>query len=381
MNYFSDYHDHHLKLIETLKTALYARDSSIFEKLDYYNEEIYAEPLFYACINNNFAKWIDTLIFGFAKEQKPIWHINTTPIEEKLIYLPNTGYLELKSKYSKQVSLRYIDNVIEIRDIDGNILDYESQELIKNELGIEFFKCNHPLLKPLFVDEQGEITDVIINQNLFANHTEHFNKALHTIKKVYPEYFNLIVKYIKKVVFFKGSANSFATIQAHGISFFNIKDDYDEIFFVDNIMHQCAHAFFNTLTLHKSDLFTIAPSSDLSMFTKDKSDIGAELYDRFHGLFTQSNINICLEKCIQQKLFNGDKHNELLGRFSSNMKRFSVALEKFENLEIYKAVGIKWLEFFKETYTQIHQRNRLLLSKYNVSNQSYVFDYNIFLST
>ena len=146
-------------------------------------------------------------------------------------------------------------------------------------------------------------------------------------------------------------------------------------------MHQCAHVFFNTLTFEKKELFVIHHTSDLSLFTHEDDDNGFVLYDRFHGLFTQTNINICLEKCINQNIFEGDKYFELLGRFTNNMKRFSGAINKFDKINEYKNEGLAWYTFFKISYEEIYFRNHTLLKIYEISNQPYVFDYNVFKKT
>jgi hypothetical protein len=122
-------------------------------------------------------------------------------------------------------------------------------------------------------------------------------------------------------------------------------------------------------------------TSDLYLFTEEDDDRGFVLYDRYHGLFTQTNINICMDKCINQKIFDGEQHFELLGRFTSNMTRFSRAIRKFNKINKYKKEGLIWFYFFSKKFEDIYSRNKSLLNKYDVSNQPYVFDYEIFKST
>ncbi len=377
MDFFSDYETYHLKLVDTMKSILYQKDNSVFEKLDFYDDNIFSEPFLFACVNNNYEDWIDLLTFSLCKEKSNCSPIQTGVLNSNKVYLPNIGYLKIKSN-DRQVFLSYENNNVSIRNNSNAIIPFEHLAPVKNKEGIEFLICNHPLLEPLFIDEKGNITEVIINEELYNKHIQHFNNALKIIENTYPNYHQLIITYIKKVVFYKGNANSFATIQAHGMAFFNVKDDHNEIFFIDNIMHQCAHVFFNALTLDKKSLFKIPYNSDLSIFTEDVSDKGYILYDRFHGLFTQTNINTCLETCIVQKLYKGDEHLELVGRFVSNMKRFNAALNKFNKLEKYNIQGLNWFKFFESTYKRIYTSNKELINKYDLSNQPYVFDYQEF---
>jgi hypothetical protein len=378
MDFFSNYEEYHLKVVDTLKGALYRKDNEIFNKLDFYDEEIFSEPLLFSCINSNYDTWIDTIVFGLTKKTQDSIHIESLVLQNDMIYIPKVGYFKLANYHQSKVKVKYDKEKIEILDLDNNPISYEFTPLIRNKDGLEFLICNHPLLENLFVNLDGKVIEVSVTDELYAKNIDYFNSALEIIKNVYPEYYNLVIKYIKKVVFYKGDSNSFATIQAHGIAFFSVKDNYDEIFFLDNILHQCAHVFFNALTFDKSELFTIPHTSLFSVFTGDESDKKEVLYERFHGLFTQAIINICLEDCIQNELYHGEQHFKLIGRFALNMSRFSDAVEKFDIPENYKAEGLKWFSFFQNTQQRITQKNSAILEKYNITDQPYVFDYKTF---
>ena len=381
MDFFSDYKDYHAKMIDSLKMVLYKRDDSIFEKLDFYDDNVFTEPLLFACIHHEYDKWIDSLVFSLSKNKKELGAVSAPVIDNEIIYMPTIGYLKLSEKVPDTVKLEYRDETIVISRND-KVLSYETIPLITNEEGIEFLNCDHPLLKPNYADSNGNIPEVAINIDLYKKHISHFNDALNTIGKIYPEYFNLVKNYIKKVVFYTGELpNSFAAIKAHGMVFFNVRGDYNEIFFLDNILHQCAHVFFNALTFEKDLLFKIPHSSDLSDFTEDEEDKGHVLYGSYHGLFTQTNINTCMERCVLRKIYSGDEHYELLGRFTSNMKRFHAAVTRFDRPEKYKESGLKWFSFFKETYNSIYQRNKDIVESYYIHNQPYVFSYKVFKET
>jgi hypothetical protein len=219
MDFFSRYNEYHFKVIDSLKKVLYQKDNMIFDKLDFYNDCIFSEPLLFSCVNNKYDEWINTLIFCLTKNKRSLNSINTKAIDNKIIYLPSIGYYILNKEYAKTIKLQRLNDTIQLFDEDNNPLDYQFQSINKNNEGIEFLQCNHPLLKPFFVDEQGNVTEVLISKTLYLKHTTHFNNALEIIKQVYPSYYMLVKNYIKKVVFYQGKANSFATIQAHGTVF------------------------------------------------------------------------------------------------------------------------------------------------------------------
>ncbi len=381
MDFFTNYEKHHLKVVDTLKSALYQKDNSIFDKLDFYDDEIYKEPLLFSCINSpDYNLWINSLIAGLTKS-KAINDIQI-PVYDKTVYIPDVGYFTFEEDNLKLVNYKFENNQF-IFTSKSKKLNYIYKKIKKTDEGIEFLEFNHPLLKNMFVNEQGQIVDVMISSKQTYNeeYILNFNKALVKIKKTYPEYFNLIKKYIKKVVFYNGKSNSFASIQAHGAAFFNVSHGNSEIFFLDNILHQCAHVFFNTLTLDKGELFKLPYNSDLSTFTEDIDDKGFSLYDRFHGLFTQTNINICFDKCLKENLYSGDDYLEFIAKFTSNMSRFDIAIKKFNKEKKYKKEGLEWFTFFYKTFQNIFNDNKSELLKYKVSNQPYVFDFDLFKKT
>lgn len=231
------------------------------------------------------------------------------------------------------------------------------------------------------MDEKNNASDVKIEES-FSKHIPHFNKAINVIKENYHNYFGLIKKSVKKILIYEGmQPYSFAAIQAHNMIFLNAHDEDDEIFFLDHILHEGAHVIFNTLTYDsKIELFTVPFKTELSFITNDTSDHG-ELYGRFHGMFTQSNINPCMEICINNNIFSGKQHKELLGRFSSNIKRFNSGINRFYIPELYKEEGKKWYDFFSKRYDELYDRNKELVNSFDVSNQPYAFSYEIFDET
>jgi len=379
MDFFLEYNEKHLSVIDTVKSVLFKRDKTVFDKLDFYDDSIFSEPFLFLCINGDFNEWINLLTFSLNKSKEHN-KIKTRP-KDGIIYLPSLGYFKLKHNISNEVNLVYDNKEVVILDNENHKIEYDFYTLSKNNEGIDFLLLNHPLLDVLFIKSNGEKDNIDINEAIYKRHIPNFNKALNTIRNIYPEYYTLVKNYIKRVVFYKGETNSFASIQAHGMVLFNVKDDYDEIFFLDNIIHQCAHVFFNTLTFDKSELFVLPHNSDLFLFTDDENDKGHELYGRYHGLFTQTNINIAFEKCINENIYSEDHHFELLGRFTSNMQRFRIAINKFNKPNQYKKEGLKWFTFFKDNFEIMYQRNTHIIEKYIVSNQPYVFDYKIFKET
>ena len=356
--FYNDFDNCQGNVIDSLKMLLYQRHEDIFERLDFDNDNVFLEPLLFSYITQENNDWLDSIIYGYEKNPKQKIIVFTN--KNGVIYIPQIGYF-----YTDQKSTQLLlgkSNEFYLRDINNNNeIPYRFEPIKLLNENIELVKTQHPLFESFFVSNDI-VVDVEI-ENCYDKHILHFNNALNVIKEYYPGYFSLIKKSVKKVMIYDGHPNSFAAIQAHNMIFINAHDENDEIFFLDHILHEGAHVIFNTLTYHsKIELFTVPFKTILSDITKDDRDHG-EIYGRFHGMFTQSNINTCMETCINEKVFHGKQHKELLGRFSSNMKRFRAGIEKFNIPNIYKEEGKLWYEFFTKRYNSLYEKNELTLSR------------------
>lgn len=377
MDFFSDFNRCQESVIDSLKLLLYQRHQDIYDRIDFNDDNIFLEPLLYTYITQDNEEWLDSIIYGYETKQKERIIVFTN--NRGIIYIPKLGYFHTDKKNQK-LYLEQISNHYSIKDEYGNEINFKYGPLIFLENGIELIKTNHPLFENLFLNDKNQIVDVEIDE-CYDKHISHFNGALDIIKQNYNQYYELIDKSIKKVLIYDGEPYSFATIQAHNMIFLNAHDEDDEIFFLDHILHEGAHVIFNTLTYDtKQDLFTVPFKTNLAQITGDINDHG-ELYGRFHGMFTQSNINPCMEICIDRQIFNGKQHKELLGRFSSNMKRFGASIEKFDIPKLYNIEGEKWYRFFLIKYKELYKQNHALINSFKVSNQPYVFSYEIFEKT
>jgi hypothetical protein len=364
-------------LIDTVKLLLYKRHPLIFERIDFENDEIFQEPLLYAYLIQSEDKWLDSIIFGYEKVRKTSIQVYTN--KQGVLYIPCIGYFKTKVP-SAVLTLSICGDSYLLINGQSEPVNYEFEPIFFLREEFELMKTQHPLLENLFHDEEEKVAAVEID-TIYDKYIAYCNNAIEVIKSHYPEYFALLHQNVKKVMIFEGVPNSFAAIQAHNMIFFSAHPADDEIFFLDHFLHEGSHVVFNTLTFRtKERLFKIPYKSPLSAFTGNSSDSG-ELYGRFHGLFTQSMINPGMEICLNKRIFDGKKRIELLGRFSSNIKRFGLAIERFNIPDMYLEEGSKWYQFFSDRYKNLYTTNKDLVNQYDVSNQPYIFSYKIFIDT
>lgn len=348
-----------LDLIDSVQKGLYAIDNKVYDKLDFYDKNLYLDPFFFFCINTQSHNLLAVLIGCYSESGQ----FKITTDRQGEIYLPKYGFYKLQSNDNEFIVCK-IKDCITFYDFKGNNIEFKFSPIKKGRCKIEFFEYSHPAIKGFFEEAK------ILRGN---KNKDYFESAMVIIESIFPEFYSLILKSVKKTVFFTGTSNSFATLKTHGIIFINVREDYNEVSFIDDIIHQSGHVVFNTLTFKdKNCLFKFSHNSNLET---------THLYGRFHGLFTMCLISLCLTRCLKAELFDGSKRIELIGRIVDNMKKFKRLLSVHVKPEYCTELGLEWLNKFQSVYRIIYKENRKIIEKYDVSNQPYVFDNNIFLST
>lgn len=350
-------------MIESVKTCLYAEDNKIFEKLDFNDDSIYSNPFFFSFLNNSDENILEVLLCCYSQSAEFTIFTNS----EGKVYLPKYGEYRLEVENQK-VKVYKENDLLIFKDFKQNILKFNKIPTNVSQHGIQFLEYPHPIIKKLFKNS------FLVKSHLYE---KYFNSAMEIIDTIFPELFKLIIKSVKKVVFFSGSDNSFATLETHGIIFLNVKEEYNEVFFIDDIIHQSAHVIFNTLTLKtKSKLFS-ASYYKRALAAKNNDS----LYGRFHGLFGMCLITPCLTRCLELKMFEGEKKVELIGRLTDNMSKFNRLVKYLDNPQDLAEEGFRWGFLFNKIYKMVLNKNSKIVQDYDVSNQPYVFDYNIFVKT
>jgi hypothetical protein len=206
------------EIVNTIKLLIYKEDSSILEKINFDDDEIFLEPLLFTYFNyknigqfssDNLNELIQGHYIGKTNDYKVMFYSN----EQGIAYVPNIGYFD-----------------------KNNISFFESRQLI-NETKIEVLKFKLSLLDFIFnntSEGKSYLNEIIIDDFVYEKNIGFLTKALHLIKQNSLEHYKLIEQCCKKILLFKTNpenTNSFATINAHGIAFLNVyQDDYNVVF-------------------------------------------------------------------------------------------------------------------------------------------------------
>ena len=376
------------KLSQNIKILLYKKNAIIFDFLDFEKEKPYKEPLLFAYFNgkDNEKKGVENIIYGFSDKEITFQLFSD---EFGKVYLPNVGWFLTNKK----------NDVFDFDKLNFKLLNenkkvdfiFEKLEIIENT-SIELLKYPVELLKQFYYNTENELLDVEI-ENITRKHLKNVTKAYQLIKQYVPIQFELIEKHAPKCVIFNVDPyqrNSFATLSAQGIGFYNAYQvDYDEVFFVDDIAHQTGHVLFNVMIYEAESFFKISRNTILEVITMpDGSFIeNRDLHVIFHTLYTYYTSFTCIDACLENNVWEGKQRHEAMGRIAfyinkcytdlllvdSPINSENKANEYFtENgLLIYKELKAKWKGMYKKWFE--------ITKHFDMSNQPYNFTFSKFL--
>lgn len=380
--------DGFLKLNQNIKILLYKNKEDIFDFLDFEDDKIFSEPLLFAFFNNKLLQRqsIESVVYGYSNKSIQFELISD---ETGKIYLPNIGWLLTNVPNECYVfdksNMKLFNQNNEVDFI------YEQLEIIKNT-SIEVLKYPLPLLKQFYHNTENHILDVEID-NITKKQIKFLTIAYNLIKTLVPTQYELIEKYSPKCVIFNVDTyqrNSFATLSAQGISFFNAyQDDYDEVFFVDDIAHQTGHVIFNVMIYESNRFFKKDKNTILETINMPDGSLieNRDLYIIFHALYTYYSSFICLVACLESDVWEGKQKHEALGRIAFYINKCYRDILLIDNpvsseqksqeyftddgIVIYRELKAKWKETYKKWFE--------ITKHFDMSNQPYNFTYSKFL--
>ncbi len=379
-----------LRFSEYIKLLLYKENKSIFDILDFENDNIFMNPLFFSYFNEkNSSHNLDTILFGYQNEGS-LPSINIATDEYGRVYLPNIGWLNTNFR-NENLVLEKQENLILKKDniqVDYNI---EEIELIEGT-NIELLKYPIPLLKKCFYNTDKEIIEVEIEEITKLN-KDNLTKAYNIIKKYAPEQFELIQKCAPRCVIFNVDTyqrNSFADLAAHGVSFYNAyQEDYDEVFFIDDIAHQTGHVIFTNMISKEEDFFEIEKGTVIEVIKRPDGQLveNRDVEVIFHALYTYYTTFINLDACLNNDVFLGKQKHEALGRvcfYLGKCYRDLLLIDKpITNDEHSKSIftnnGLILYNMIKDKWKEMYSKWGYLIKAFNMENQPYNFTYSKFI--
>lgn len=373
-------------IIDSIKLILYKRYPSIFDELDFEDDEIYLEPILFAGLNSKLNVDVNNLLWGLKNINSRPFSVEMPTDKNGVLYLPTIGYF-FTSFPNESVELSFEDKYI-LKQC-GKHIDFKLENIIK--IHDHFEVVTHPiyLLDEHFFDEFGTTIPVEITA-ITKKHLSDLTTALDCIQKYVPSWYSLLKFATRKLVIFNDQSekrNSFATQSVHGCAFFNaFQKEYNEVFFIEDIAHQCGHVIFNAYLSSKPPIFRADKNIDIYM--EGERDIYNEpraLYVMIHAMYTYESIFTCFNACLEGGIFEGHKKHELKGRLTFTLLKFKRDLELLSEVDqegknIYLTEeGLLLIGQFKKSYEMCIANWGIDLVSINLENQPYNFSYSKFL--
>lgn len=326
-------------LSDMIRAALYEADGEIIDLLDFDDDRIFLEPslfcYFLSEIPQELKINLEQCLWGYISyEKRP----STLKVKSDIfgwINLPNQGYIKTTSNTISTLDIDFIKEHIVANCYIPNStirLCLHPTEHLTNQK--ENLRYEEPIQISL-EKHRNELESAVI---FFQNHLEYFWRQVEIVTREF-------------VVFSSPDYYSFAGIMQHGTAYFNVENKQkSEVFFIDDIAHQCGHIIFNTLTYDTQNYLKVPKDYPLNTFSPNPQEIRG-VYGAFHGLFTYSTIlrslDVYLEKGLQ--LDYRLKH-EALGRLGFYLRKFKYDLGLLRNSNIFTHAGSELFEEFNSNF-------------------------------
>lgn len=354
------------EIINTIKILIYKENPSLLEKVNFDDDNIFLEPLLFAYFNskkrNLFPNdMLKEILQGFFSEKEEV-EIKYSYNSSNVAYIPNIGYFNKGEK-------KAFDSVF--------IIENTQIELLKRPIKLleNIFRTN--------TDELIKEKEVIIDNNLFEKNINALTNAFKFIKENSPDQYKLIEENCKKVIMFEtnpNNINSFATINAHGIAFFNVyQEEYDEVFFVDDIAHQTGHIILTALFYDKKAIFKIDEEQNIGSLLKINDNRSVHIL--LHAFYTYYTTFMCLDDCLENNSFNEAQKKEAIARIGFYLNKcnldiqiFDKIINNFKGIEfILTPKGIQIYLLIRSKYVEIFNKWNSTTKYLDYRNQTYNF--------
>lgn len=368
-----------VELADTIRVLMYKENPALFNRLTYESDATFLEPtLFYYFLakSKNLTKaTIEQSVIGYIDEDKRPIEFEGLSDQYGMINLPNFGYV--LTEPSKLHRLRLDPEQREKIVVEGYPSKFVADTL---HTGSNIRLCKHHtfLISQLALDGQMVRFNEPANETL-TKHFNHIEKAFSLINSISSDFYDLIKSTVRELVVMNSpNIYSMAAISYHGTAFVNTDNlQHDEVFFVDDIAHQCGHVIYNALTLQTTEYLKVHKERFLRDFISEKRE-GRTVYSAFHGLFTYSTILYFLDKCFSDFPFDEKQKHEILGRIAFYTKKFGSDLVSLTNEEIFTPTGMHFIDSFRMGHEFILEKYRTPIKDMDFEGSPYVFGYEFY---
>lgn len=367
-------------LSRTLRALTYRADPELFEVLDETDGAVFLEPLLFAHFAVKQPRIsLPQIVLGYVD---PSLYPDAMEVQSDAagtIYLPRIGYFLTEAR-DRTLVLRWDPDPSHAALLDGDApVAFRFEEVPRIPgTSIELGRHGSPLLADLAAESSPHGADFRVVDERSHGWADHLARALELIRTHWPAYHRQIEATVRQVVLFQSDTlNSFATLSAHGVAFLNVRAHDDEVFFVDDLLHQCGHVMFNAATGRRTDYVAVDLEAPIGAFNGHRDD-DRPVYIVLHGAFTEFAMVHGLRLCDERGVFSGRKAHELAGRLAFIAQKAAIDLRNLADESLLTPAGRALYETFRAAFERLRRDRPELLSSYRMAGQPYNFSYELF---
>jgi HEXXH motif-containing protein len=369
-------------IADTMKALLYQQAPELFKCLDFERDDIFLEPLLFAYFNHadrDQCATLPQLLFGYLDKASRPACIPVVSADNGVVYLPQIGYFKTGVRHA-QLDLVYENGVIRLEHAGEHVPHTFESRLLVADGKLEVYRYNHPLFIQDYVPYDPWLKDLppveVEVEDTVKRHLPSLEKALAILKRYCPPVYEEILATNRSVTLFHNPAvYCFVTLSIHGAIFLTTIPENDEVFFLEELIHQCSHNTFNAVLFDKEPYFTIDVEREMLGVHLNKRNETRTIYSALHGLYTVVKRYECFDVLYHEDIFSGRQKHEFLGRIGDIKKRLHTGLDGLDSDRVYTPKGVEMYRRMQRTGDDVAQRLSALDGVFDFSNQPYEFSY------
>jgi len=267
-----------------------------------------------------------------------------------IVYLPKLGMFV--SEYPNEkltlaetfdgIKLKRGNTILENKLTQNNFLANSSIELI-------------PQMPRLYYpDFRQTYKGHLVNQNpefKAKNPQRYIDNALKLFEKYYNDFYEEL-NLGTSLIFVHDNSNvlNYISFNNHGAIFLYMLEEHDDMYFIEELIHQGTHNLLNTICFDKKVLFKIDVENIMIKELIDRPADYRTVYSVIHGLASISKRVEGFEKMLDAEELSEKQKHELCGRLCDQFSRFyALGIEKLNKDDVFTELGKEYFDTMYET--------------------------------
>jgi hypothetical protein len=319
------------------------------------------------------------LLFGYLDSASRPARIRVVSAGNGVVHMPQIGYFKTRVK-NAQLDLICENDVFRLEHGGENVAHAFEDRIMVADGKLEVYRYHHPLLTPHYIPYDPWVKDLppmeVEVEDAVKRHLPSLEKALAILKQDCPPFYDEILTTNRSITLFHNPAvYCFVTLSIYGAIFLTTIPENDEVFFLEELMHQCSHNTFNAVLFDKEDYFRIDAEHAMLGEHLNKKNETRTIYSALHGLYTVVKRYEGFDVLYHEDIFSGRQKHEFLGRIGDIKKRLNTGLDGLDFDKVYTPKGVEMYRLMKHIGDDVGKLLKAIDGVFDFSNQPYEFSY------